>query len=282
MANAVVTLSIGDRPFFEYTSKSIKEYANKIGADYHSVLEYKVPSQYKDIKIGRTHYANNEAYFIKLLVIRDFLEKYDRVIFLDDTCVVNTDCPDLFNIVPRNFVGAHNEGILEWPDAALVAKDIFNELDLPANFLAKHDYINTGVLVFSKEHLSLLSDKSIIELGEQGLFNNECPEQTYLNYVLLKNNTPTFFLPHHFNRMHIHKEKPGERVNYTNYTLEQQREQLYEDFDFIDIDYIQPGRTNHAFIWHIVSFYRPKYRVKLIKRLYNVTRNIKRFYIGNE
>ena len=277
MKKAVVTLSIGDRPFTEYTLKSIKEYAEKIDADYIEVLEYDVPERYDSIPTGR---EGNMAYIAKLLVIRDYLEIYDRIIFLDDSCVVNSDCPNLFDIVPVNFIGANNEGVLEWPKAAQATIDLFNMSKLTKNILTKHDYINVGVMVFSKEHRFLLSDERIINLGKLGYFNNGWPEQTYLNYLLSKDNVPVFYLPHHFNRMNVHKEKLGERVNYSNYTLDQRREQYwqYKDFDFLIPQDILPGRTNHAFIWHLTSFWEDRPRFLLAKRLYEISRFQNNFY----
>jgi len=277
MKKAVVTLLTCKKPFTEYTLKSIKEYAKKIDVDYIEVVEYEVPEKYNVIS---TNIEGNMKRISKLLVIREYLEKYDRIIFLDDSCVVNSDCPDLFNIVPVNFIGANNEGVLEWPKAAHATIDLFNASNLTKNLLARHDYINAGVMVFSKEHRYLLADERVISLGKNGFFSNSWPEQTYLNFLLNTDNVPVFYLPHHFNRMNVHKERQNERINYSNYTLEQRREQYweYKDFDFLTADHIMPGKTNHAFIWHLTSFWENEPRALLAKRLYEISRNQNNFY----
>jgi lipopolysaccharide biosynthesis glycosyltransferase len=271
MKKLVLSVSIGNRPFTKYTLKTIEEYAYKIKADYKLISEYKVPEEYNDIPIGRN---GNTVYLVKLLVVQDYLKIYDRIIFLDDSCIVNTDYPNLFDIVPYNFLGANNEGVLEWPTAATKTIDLFNRSNLPKNILTKHDYINTGILVISKHHSELFSKNNILSLGKKKFFANAWPEQTYMNYVLSAFTIPVFYLPHHFNRMSVHKERLEERVNYSNYTIDHLREQVhtYKDFDFLTKEMILPGKTNHAFIWHLTSFWKDSPRTKLAKRLFEITR----------
>ena len=37
--------------------------------------------------------------------IYKYLDKYDRILFLDDTCIISLKCPDIFNIVPQELLG---------------------------------------------------------------------------------------------------------------------------------------------------------------------------------
>lgn len=269
MKNAIISLSLGDRPFLKYTFASIKEYADKIGVDFHTVTDYDIDEKYKNIHVGRN---GNLSYIIKLLVIRDYLKKYDRILFLDDTCVVNSDCPDLFKIVPSDFIGAHNEGVLEWISAAKSTINLFNASGFKNNFLTKHDYINTGVILLPKKYINIFSEDFIIKHGNLGYFNNNWPQQTYLNYIFILNKLPVFYLPYHFNKMTVH-EYNNEIINYTNYTNEQlYKLTQYKDFEFLTKENIKPGNINHAFIWHITSFWKPEARYKLIKKLYEISR----------
>lgn len=268
MKHLVLTASFGDRPFKEFTIDSQQKYANKIGADFKCIEEYEVDPAFNVIPLGRD---GNTAYLIKLLVIQQALERYDRVIWLDDTCVVSNDTPNLFQVVPVDLFGAHNEGILGWVRADQQTIDLYESNGLP-NIITSQNYFNTGVLVVSRAHQPLFSDDLILKLGAKGHFKNAYPEQTYLNYLVALYRIGFFALPSIFNRMAVNFEHlEGERVNYENFKPRQTgAASMIRDFSFLDDKNTRIGQLNGAYIYHITSMYDPQPRYDLIKKLHQI------------
>tara|TARA_Y100000385_G_scaffold264240_1_gene297443 strand:- start:1226 stop:2044 length:819 start_codon:yes stop_codon:yes gene_type:complete len=268
MSNIVLTVSLGDRPFKKFTIDSQQKYAKRIGADFKCIEDFKVDPKYNNIQLGR---GGNTSYLIKLLVIQEALEKYDRVIWLDDTCVVSSNTPNLLDIVPSELFAAHNEGILEWVMADKQTKDLYEKNNIQ-NIITSQNYFNSGVMVISKAHKPIFNSETIIDLGEAGHFKNAYPEQTYLNYMISKYRVGFFALPSIFNRMAVNLEEfEGERVNYETFTPMQTRlAELLENFNFLNKVNTKVGKLNGAYIYHITSMYKPKQRFNLIKRLYEI------------
>lgn len=268
MKTLVLTASIGDRPFNQFTIDSQQKYAAKIGSDFKCITEYEVDPKFNEIEIGR---GGNTAYLIKILVINDALEQYDRVIWLDDTCVVSANTPNLFDIVPYELFGAHNEGILDWVMADVQTKELYEENGFP-NIITSQGYFNTGVMVVSKIHQQLFSDDIILKMGVQRHFANAYPEQTYLNFLIAKLRLGFFALPSIFNRMVVNvDELEGVRVNYETYTPRQSGfAGMFTQFNFLNAENTRLGQINGAYIYHITSFYKPDKRYKLIERLHQI------------
>jgi lipopolysaccharide biosynthesis glycosyltransferase len=266
--NLVLTASFGDRPFKEFTIESQKRYAEKIGADFRVVEEYDVDSKFNEIKIGR---GGNTAYLIKLLVINDALNEYDRVIWLDDTCVVSKDTPNLFQTVPAECFAAHNEGILGWVLADKQTKGLYERNGIK-DVITSQNYFNTGVMVVSKYMKFLFEDDMIMTLGKQHHFANAYPEQTYLNYLIAKFRLPFFALPSIFNRMAVNAETIlDKRVNYETFEPRETRIAMeLTNFSFLNETNTRVGQLNGAYIYHITSMYKPQQRYDLIKKLFEI------------
>jgi len=265
----VLTISIGDRPWFEHSSKSIRLYAEKIGADYKELTKFDFDTSKYDFKIGR---GNNKSYLAKILAIQNELLTYDRIIFLDDTCVVARDCPDLFNVVPYNFFGAHNEGILDWVLADQQTIQLYEDNNLP-NLINSQTYFNSGVMVLSRAHARVFSDEYIIKLGKAGHFNNGYVDQTYLNFAIKVLSIPYFALPCEFNKMLLnHETWRGKSLSYQTFTSEESKvAMLSKKILHINQETIKPGRINHAFIYHITSAHDTEMRINVIKKLCDLT-----------
>lgn len=268
MKTLVLTASFGDRPFKQYTIDSQQKYANRIGADFRVIEEFKVDEKYNVIPLGR---GGNTAYLIKLLVIQQALEQYDRVIWFDDTCVVSSNTPNLFEIVPVELFGAHNEGILGWVMADEQTKGFYQRNGID-NVITSQNYFNTGVMVVSNVHSPLFTDQLILELGVKGHFKNAYPEQTYLNYLIAKYRIGFFALPSIFNRMAVNYEEiEGERVNYETFKPRQTGiASIIQNFDWLNEKNTRLGQLNGAYIYHITSMYKPEQRFKLIEKLHQI------------
>ena len=268
MKKLVLTASFGDRPFKQFTIDSIQKYADKVGADFRCVEEYEVDPKFDSIPLGR---GGNTAYLIKLLVIKDALTEYDRVIWFDDSCVVTADCPNLFETVPYKLFGAHNEGILDWVLADEQTKKIYERSGIH-NLITSQNYFNSGVMVVSKDHVNLFNDDLIVTLGNAGHFKNGYPDQNYLNYLVAKSRIPCFALPSIFNRMAVNlPEIKGKMVNYETFEpIETGVAKSIKKFHWLNEQNTEVGKLNGAFVYHITSMYEGEGRYNLIKRLHEI------------
>ena len=264
----VLTASLGDRPFAQYTLDSMQKYADRIGADFKSITEFQRGPEYDSIVVA----GGRQSVFIdKLLIIQRELKEYDRVIWMDDTCLVSSDTPNLFDIVPYELFGAHNEGTLDWVTCAHSTIEKFKSIK-EFDVIVKQCYFNAGMMVISKAHEHLFADALIIRLGEAGFMNDAYVDQTYLNLLVRKLNVPFFALPNIFNRMAVMVENfEGEKVNYETFKPRQTYAATrINNFSFLNKKNTAIGGSNGAYIYHITSIYSTEQRTALLKKLYEI------------
>lgn len=148
---AVVTLSIGTRPFIQITRPLMEVYASKVGADLHVVdsLDHISLRKYKDQLADKLR-------FMKLPLLEHFLGRYWQVLYLDDDALVGPRTPDLFAAVPCGEIGAvverhkpQNWHAMHWRSTC----ELYN---LPG-CEPKHWWLyNSGLLVLSQRHRPLV------------------------------------------------------------------------------------------------------------------------------
>lgn len=183
MKNAVITISIGDeiQKIAQLTHPTLKAYSTKINADFIVIDFCKTTPHWEKFKFF------------------DLLNTYDRIIYFDTDLIVRDDCPNLFEIVPYQQIGAFNEAKFVPREYSLIetckAYDISSE---KINWNGK--YYNTGVLVISKCH------KTFFKRPEKEFSNFY--EQSYLNLIIAieesrreKDSSLMFDLSYKFNRM---------------------------------------------------------------------------------
>ena len=176
---AVVTLAMGVEynAIAQLTHPSIKDYAKKIGADFHVITE--------------RAYRQNVSVGYEKLQLREMLNDYHRILFIDTDIIVRPDTPDLFTFVPEGWFGAFNEG--EWMPERIKSLDMTcKELGLSAPHF-KNQYYNTGVMVFEQRHQDVFQDPPV--------FVDHFYEQSYLNIMLARNLCKMRNLSSSFNRM---------------------------------------------------------------------------------
>ena len=111
-SRAVVSLSLGTRPFVQQTRPLMEAYAARVGAAFHFVRSLDDPalrmqSTRDGAKAGKYELPTR---FLKLPLLRHFLERYARVMYLDDDVIVSLWTPDLFAATPCNALSA----TVEW------------------------------------------------------------------------------------------------------------------------------------------------------------------------
>ncbi len=164
MKTAVVTMTFGsDWEGMGYiTHPTIKAYSDKLKSDF-IVINMPVVNA-KDIGFEKCQLGN-------------LLNYYDRIIYLDTDILVTKYCPNLFEIVPDNDLGAFIESQYEQYSAEVQHSfRIKRTQEKLGNIGWIKDYFNTGVMVLSKKHAYMfeLNDKYVIDLREQTQLNYNC------------------------------------------------------------------------------------------------------------
>lgn len=181
MNNLILTISVGETfsKISKLTHGSIKRYADKIGANFLVISE----TELLDPNWEKTQIYN-------------LLNKYKRILLLDSDLIIRDDCPNLFEMVPEDSIGAFNQAkyfqSLEKINIESLKYDI--KIDKITN-----NYYNTGVLVISRIHKNLFKLPNEI-LGD---FND------YFNVLIQKNKTKVYDLDFRFNRVHYQDDFCG-------------------------------------------------------------------------
>jgi alpha-N-acetylglucosamine transferase len=141
------------------THQSISRYAKNIEADFLVI----------------TNLTHATAHWEKFRIY-DLLNRYERILYIDTDVLIKRDCPNLFDIVPKDMIGAFNEG---------------------QYFDRKYkDYYNAGVMVIPKCRRNIFSKPE----SEQGNIYTFF-EQNFINDRIHLSGYPVYNLSHKFNKM---------------------------------------------------------------------------------
>lgn len=178
-------------------SPNFKSYADKIKADFIVIDDCRMSSHP----------------VLEKLRVSDYLEDYDRIILMDADIVIRPDCPNLFDLIPEDRLGAYNEGgacpFDELRDIRLrvtAETGKFYSLEPPDWTASKEiwsnlPYYNSGLMVLSKQHKPIFH----IEEGQRPLPvplpHLICTEQGIINFRIWKHRPKMFHLPVCFNQM---------------------------------------------------------------------------------
>ena len=175
----IVTLSIGDE-------------AQSIGSASMPLMQAYASRCHADFKVlGATHRSAGAEAFYEKFQIRELLDQYQRVLYIDLDVLVNPMSPDLFEQVPQNaFAATSVETVLS--KAAIERRQI---QDCLGDIDWSHPYFNAGVMLFGQSAKPMLDfcEKNqntwvqFIQANNLRTFH----DQTLLNYAL--NQTKTEF-----------------------------------------------------------------------------------------
>jgi lipopolysaccharide biosynthesis glycosyltransferase len=178
MKTAVVTLCIGKdfEGIAKFTHPTIKQYANRIGADFIVINSIKIGTE-------RPHFEKFQLYSL--------LDKYNRIFYVDTDVIISPNCPNVFEIVPESMFGAFIESNFQKRDNLIE----FIQKKL-GRIHWKKTYFNSGVMVFSRKHKHIFNRYNGLNTawGDTG-------EQTQLNYNLQKYQIPIFDIGIKFNNI---------------------------------------------------------------------------------
>lgn len=188
MKSGVVTLIYGKafKELAEITVPTIKAYAQRIGAEPIAIS----PPEGS----WEQHYPKNSPAWLKLN-LANYIEKFDRVMFVDIDCLISPKCPNLFEIVPETHLGAFMEGMITDRLGSFAAAMDFWYPNLVIKKAYKNEYFNSGVMVLSKAH------RTVFQMPEK--ITDNFNEQGYLNAQAFVNGVPIHHLDFRFNRMSL-------------------------------------------------------------------------------
>lgn len=174
----------------EFTS-NIDKYATKINANLV-------------ILTGRTQgYKQLEKHRVKA-----FAEKYDRTIYIDENLFIKDDYPNLFNLVPENYIGIsddmESESLIHRSDSKIFllkseAFQRFQTMDTPIYEALKYelDLMNTkyddGIVVCCKRHSDIWSPFTFPYRFNKG------ENKAWMEILIYRKGYDVFKLPHTLN-----------------------------------------------------------------------------------
>ena len=198
--NAIVTLTIGDSPLWEYTLPSMHTACARHGWGLEMI-------EARTVNVTRCQNPVTNISFEKFQAI-DYLDEYDRIMIFDADAMLSPTCPDIFAAVPEDAIGGVMEDVgsrfdnrREWiATIKLMAMDArldgWNE-----------GYMNSGVMVLSachREAMTLnLDDVRVRDVSLPDGFN----DQNVVNYLAQRSGFPICALGYKWNHMSIFSEE---------------------------------------------------------------------------
>jgi len=171
----------------------IKDYANKCNADF---MVFDHISDCND-SYGKWHY--------RIMKMGKMLQEYDRVLHLDSDIIINKNCPDIFEHVPKDKIASVFE---DKGTRTLDRRKRMEKIQKRYGSVQWHNgYINTGVFLVSKRH-------SIIFDTIQGDYWTDFGyDDVHLGYNIHRTTEKVFELDYKFNHMSMFSEPWNQSAN---------------------------------------------------------------------
>lgn len=194
--NAIVVIAIGKSKKWDICKKTVNNYCKK----HNLLLEVITKKKYN---IKKFESINNFNIFEKNQVYELF-DKYDRILRLDWDLIITPDCPNLFEIVPKDEIGVLLEDVgtrkMDRRKRILRIQQSLGDIGW------KEGYINTGVVLASKMHreifLTTIDDMETMEKVNLKLSK----EQNFFNFSVRKAGFKIFPLDFKFNHTSVYSE----------------------------------------------------------------------------
>jgi len=193
MRVAVVIISIGkNRPWFQIALTWINAYCERFSFDlviYRSpLLKHQGVEQFDRFQnFGRC----------QKLGIGGLFEHYERVLQLDDTCLISPHTPNFLHMVPAEMIGCYLEGKYREDDQFSSYLAAHRAAYGRSYLLPRERFYNSGVTIYSKCH-SPLFDLETVPWGAI-LGDTVFPTQGYLSHRAEELNYPLYELGIEFN-----------------------------------------------------------------------------------
>lgn len=167
-----------------YTLPIQKMYADKWGADYKILDD---PA-----------YSKHAMWCYRTLIFYDLFETYDRILYVDADIIINKGCPNLFEIVPYDTIGAVME------DKGSRRKERLARIRRVNAYLGdigwREGFFNMGVYVVSKIH------RKIFQKLNGRLWEDRGWDSPFYSYQIMRLGYKYIDLGYKFNHMSMFSE----------------------------------------------------------------------------
>lgn len=244
--NAIVMVSIGDRPWSQRTGETFRQYAEQCGAIFcvHRTTpsEFGYPFEELADDPGR---PNKAAYAAKTYVGWHYLEVlgYKKVLVVDDTCCIRPESPDVFDSVPNGACGYTRSSRRHAADSFAYIEGFVSSHGKAGVDFDQAEYMNSAVMVYTSGMRHALSLSRI--WAHRDLLFASKPHQTLTYYLLKSAGVRLVKLSKKWNKV------PGVAALST-----EDRRRMTSVYP-----YLQDG----AYIYHITGAYR--HRALLVRQL---------------
>lgn len=210
MKKAIFTLAIGDNPMYRAAIASFKQYGEKVGADVivSDELHYK-------LNVNNKKFDASPAWSEKLYMI-ELLKEYDRVLYLDADMLVTPWAENIFEKYPSlDTVYMFNEGAyIDRSQQSVQINSILGEVNWPIE-KDKMVYFNSGMILVSKQ-TGLFQNASAEEM-QQVCNEVKFYDQTYINYLIRRDNISNISVDKSFNRMPLLGADDYQQASFIHY-----------------------------------------------------------------
>ena len=199
--NIVLTVNIDDPRhqfppslYAEYSINTWKSWCKKNNVDFKQI----------DVSVQQYDIAK----WNKLCVFDVVEPHHEKIALVDCDTMIKWDAPNFFDSYDDEFCGVVDDGNIGWVKNSI---NIYKEF-FPNQKLEPLEYINSGVMFFTKEHKILFDElKTFYDDNQDTLpdYWNKGggTDQTIINYMLKKLDIKQKYLPHTWNLFGIHKKQ---------------------------------------------------------------------------
>lgn len=187
----IVVLADGKHDYDQYSTESIARYSVKINASLHIMREFENVNK-------MIHWEKFRA--------RKWLDEGYRVLLLDNDIVITSLCPNLFDLCPPEYMMLQNQGAFFWKDnayqekwyAVKLGEMLGQEIPNSEEYIKTAPNWNAGVMLLGPCHKQLF-DLPENEAHREALVDWPVTDQTWLNYIVARDNIPVIKMPKEFN-----------------------------------------------------------------------------------
>ena len=172
---AMVCVSLGERPWYQWVRPTHERYAATHNLTYFAVQNLRSCGPL----IAIPHRA--AAQYCKLFMLRQLLTDFARVVSVDDSYVLATDAPNIFEVVSEGKLGVFQEAKRAGFNFHPSPLQKMGDLQVPIGLVHIEYAFNTGFLVVGQAHKQLLQLPNSTWLrAHLGAFPTD---QEYFNYA---------------------------------------------------------------------------------------------------
>jgi len=180
-SRAIVVFSDRELACSDHFWEQLHDYANRVNATLHHVSDVHGP-EFQHLQCSLT---KESIRFAKYAMMPFFLQRYAEVALFDDSIMLSEFAPDIFSL------GAGTQAVKGTYDPSPILQEHCDTYGVPSDKCAlERRFVNSGLLVFSREHHMHLFDEPCDRWKLSGNFY----DQALFNAVFMKQRTPIYDL----------------------------------------------------------------------------------------